>query len=254
VLNQRNSLLRTLRDQAVRPASESVETQLGFWDEKLVQHGSLVMARRHNFILQLQSFAHERHAALSDTSEQLALYYTPSFNPGHLSEVEFTQLRDSQLLNNLATAVRTPLTPAAVAEQYLAKVHSRRARELAAGNTLYGPHRDDLRLVANDRDLRTYGSRGQQRTAALALKLAELQVSTATTGTPPLLLLDDVMSELDVQRRSTLLSALTGVEQAIVTTTDWEDFTPEFRRQAQLFHVNRGKLFPVAGNSSTNLA
>lgn len=248
VLNQRNSLLRTLRDQPTRPPTESVEAQLGFWDEKLVQQGSLVMARRHNFVHQLQAVAYERHAALSDTREQLALYYTPSFNPGHLTELEFTQLRDSHLLNELSTTVNTLLTPAAVAEQYVAKLCSRRGRELTAGNTLYGPHRDDLRIVANDRDLRTYGSRGQQRTAALALKLAELQVSTAATGTAPLLLLDDVMSELDVQRRNTLLTALAGVEQAIVTTTDWEDFTPEFRRQAQLFHVHAGKVTSVASN------
>ena len=101
--------------------------------------------------------------------------------------------------------------------------------------------------MANARDLRTFGSRGQQRTAALALKLAELQVSTAATGMAPLLLLDDVMSELDLPRRNTLLHALTGVEQAIVTTTDWSDFAPDFRRQAQLFHVHGGAVSPVAG-------
>lgn len=252
VLNQRNSLLRTLRDQTARPPAENVEAQLGFWDEKVVQHGSLVMARRHNFVRQLQAVAHERHAALSDTREQLALYYTPSFNPGHLTELEFTQLRESQLLTQLSATVNTLLTPAAVAEHYAAKLRSRRGRELAAGNTLYGPHRDDLRIVANHRDLRTYGSRGQQRTAALALKLAELQVSTAATGTAPLLLLDDVMSELDIQRRNTLLTALAGVEQAIVTTTDWEDFSPEFRRQAQLFHVHAGKVTPVTSNNHAN--
>lgn len=245
VLTQRNSLLKNWRDQPTRPTTESVEAQLGFWDEKLVQHGSLVMARRHNFVLELEIIARERHAALSDTREQLALYYTPSFNPGHLTELEFTQVRDSQLLDNLSTTVRTPLTTAAVAEQYLAKLRSRRSRELTAGNTLYGPHRDDLRLIANGRDLRTYGSRGQQRTAALALKLAELQVNTTATGMAPLLLLDDVMSELDLQRRNTLLHALRGVEQAIVTTTDWTDFAPEFRRQAQLFHVHEGQVHCV---------
>ena len=83
------------------------------------------------------------------------------------------------------------------------------------------------------------------RTAALALKLAELQVSMAATGTAPLLLLDDVMSELDLQRRNTLLGALAGVEQAIITTTDWEDFAPEFRQQAQLFHVHTGQVHAV---------
>ena len=92
------------------------------------------------------------------------------------------------------------------------------------------------------RDLRTYGSRGQQRTAALSLKLAELQVSKTITGIAPLLLLDDVMSELDGQRRTTLLHALAGVEQAIITTTDWDDFTPAFRSQAQRLQVQAGTV------------
>lgn len=253
VLNQRNSLLKGLRDQPVRPSSDSIDAQLGFWDEKLVQYGSAVMARRHSFILQLEAIAQERHAALSDTREQLALYYIPSLNLGQMTELEFTQLRDSLALPDLGMAIRTPLTLAEVTQQYQAKLQSRRAREVAAGNTLYGPHRDDLRILANGRDLRTYGSRGQQRTAALALKLAELRVSTAATGTTPILLLDDVMSELDEQRRNTLLGALTGVDQAIVTTTDWEDFTPEFRQQAQLFHVHAGQIEFANGHTNSAL-
>ncbi len=122
---------------------------------------------------------------------------------------------------------------------------SGRRRELAAGMTLYGPHRDDLRFLANQRDLRVYGSRGQQRSAALSLKLAEVQVMTDNTGTAPLLLLDDVMSELDAQRRNMLLEVLAGVEQAVITTTDWEDFAPAFRQQAQCMHVCEGTLTPA---------
>ncbi|HMN27017.1 MAG TPA: hypothetical protein PKE45_02590, partial [Caldilineaceae bacterium] len=114
--------------------------------------------------------------------------------------------------------------------------------EIASATTLYGPHRDDLRLVANGRDLRIYGSRGQQRTAALALKLAEVAVSTVTTGVTPLLLLDDVMSELDAQRRHTLLTALGDTQQAIITTTDWEDFAPEFLSAAQRLTVAAGAV------------
>ncbi|MCB0074706.1 MAG: DNA replication/repair protein RecF, partial [Caldilineaceae bacterium] len=242
VVTQRNSLLKQLREQNARPQAESTEAQLRFWDEKMVAHGSAVMARRYNFICEIEKIATERHAALSDERETLALYYLPSFNPGYLHEVEFAQLKDSPLLTRPFALHAEPLAATGVAEAYLAKLQSRRAREIASGTTLYGPHRDDLRLMANGRDLRTYGSRGQQRTAALALKLAELQVSTASTGMAPLLLLDDVMSELDQHRRSTLLNALAGVEQAIVTTTDWADFTPEFREQAQRFAVHAGKI------------
>lgn len=126
----------------------------------------------------------------------------------------------------------------------MAKLCDRRSRELAAGNTLYGPHRDDLRFLDDGRDLRIYGSRGQQRSAALSLKLAEVEAMTETTGEAPLLLLDDVMSELDAVRRSTLLQALDGVEQALLTTTDWDDFTPKFRKRAQLFSVVGGEVSP----------
>jgi DNA replication and repair protein RecF len=100
-------------------------------------------------------------------------------------------------------------------------------------------------FVVNGRDLRTYGSRGQQRTAALSLKLAEMETMTVDTGETPLLLLDDVMSELDETRRSMLLDVLAGVEQAVVTTTDWSDFSPEFLEQAQRLHVEAGEIEEV---------
>lgn len=244
VVTQRNSLLKQLREQNARPQADSTEAQLRFWDEKLAAHGSVVSARRFNFIREIERIAAERHTALSDERELLALYYLPSFNLGNLSEPEFLMLKESPHIDQPPPALQKPISADIIAEQYHAKLRSRRARELAAGSTLYGPHRDDLRLMANGRDLRTYGSRGQQRTAALALKLAELQVSMVHTGTAPLLLLDDVMSELDQRRRTTLLGALEGVEQAIVTTTDWEDFTPEFRSLAQTYAVSAGEVKP----------
>lgn len=242
VLAQRNSLLKTLREQNARPNAESTEDQLSFWDEKLVHYGALVIVRRHHFLAQLEGAAHERHIELSSGREQLQLHYIPSFNPGCFSEIEYAQLAAEHFSANLLQISHVPLEASTVATLFQAKLRNRRSREVAAGNTLYGPHRDDLRFVANGRDLRAYGSRGQQRTAALALKLAELQVSTAVTGVAPLLLLDDVMSELDEQRRSTLLRALEGVKQALITTTDWNDFTPEFRARAQLLQVRSGMV------------
>src|SRR5690606_1665663 len=108
-----------------------------------------------------------------------------------------------------------------------------------------------MRFLGNGRDLRAYGSRGQQRSAALSLKLAEVHAMTASDGIAPLLLLDDVMSELDAQRRSTLLETLNGVQQAVITTTDWEDFTPDFRRQAQCLHVCAGTVGPAGDAAQT---
>ena len=246
VVTQRNILLKTLRDQGASPTAPATAAQLGFWDEQLVRHGSLVMARRGEFIRALEAVARIRHAELSDDRETLAIYYMPSFNAGLMSEANYQQLKNGRGLILEAVDASAPFPDAeTVAARYLAQLEARRARELAAGGTLYGPHRDDLRLLANGRDLRLYGSRGQQRTAALALKLAEVRVMTEDTGAAPVLLLDDVMSELDARRRSALLSALDHVRQAIITATDWDDFTPEFRRQAQQLTVRDGSVEAV---------
>ncbi len=241
VVTQRNSLLRRLSEQATPPTSAGVSAQLDFWDEKLVQHGSYVIARRAAFVSQLEAYASQRHAELSEGHETLALHYLPSFNPGHLSESDYTRLTDERT-THWAPLATDPLTAATVSEHYHAKLRARRARELAVGTTLYGPHRDDLRFVANGHNLRTFGSRGQQRTGALSLKLAEVEVSKLATGIAPLLLLDDVMSELDGRRRQMLLTALQGVDQAILTTTDWDDFAPAFRAEAQLLQIHQGRL------------
>jgi len=238
VLAQRNSLLKNLREQEVKPNTPAVDAQLAFWDERLIQHGAAVVTRRHNFVLELEQVARARHAELSGGQEELAFQYLPSFNPGLMAEHEYEQLREGLT----ADVPRAPLAVGGVSAAYQRKLLSRRAREVMAGSTLYGPHRDDLRFLANGRDLRLFGSRGQQRSAALSLKLAEVRVMTTATGAAPLLLLDDVMSELDAQRRAMLLSVLDGVEQAILTTTDWEDFTPAFRARAQKLQVATGAV------------
>lgn len=244
VLTQRNSLLKTLSEQPAQSNGNNIDAQLGFWDEKLVQHAAAVIVRRYEFITSLSEHAQRHHLELSGGRETLQLQYLPSFNPGFLNAADFALLQDERN-NNWADLMPGPLNAASVATHLHAHLQARRRRELAAGTTLYGPHRDDLRFVANRRSLRTYGSRGQQRSAALALKLAELAVSNETTGVAPLLLLDDVMSELDANRRQTLLAALEGVQQTIVTTTDWEDFAPNFRVQAQLLQVHSGSVRPI---------
>jgi DNA replication and repair protein RecF len=256
ILAQRNSLLKNLRDEGARAGNAPVDAQLSFWDEQLIETGSWVMARRHNFVAQLQPIAQMRHGELSDGRETLAVEFLPSFNYGPWPEAEFDLWQEGYLLEDhvwpwtsevLIAGAADEVSVQQIAVVFREKLMERRGRELAAGMTLYGPHRDDLRFLANQRDLRVYGSRGQQRSAALALKLAEVQVMTDSTGTAPLLLLDDVMSELDAQRRNMLLAALEGVEQAVITTTDWEDFAPEFRQQAQCIHVCDGTLTPADG-------
>lgn len=122
------------------------------------------------------------------------------------------------------------------------QLRATRTRDIGAGTSLTGPHRDDMSFLVEGHDLRAFGSRGQQRTGALALKLAEVEMMREITGENPLLLLDDVMSELDAVRRHALLDALAGVDQALVTTTDWDDFTPELLQGARRLHVEGGRV------------
>ncbi len=241
VIEQRNGLLKSLRERELAANAPGVDAQLSFWDEKLVEQGSIVIAKRHNFVLHLNRIAVGGHSALSGEREQLSIHYLPSFNPGHMSDFDFAQL-DNEKASEYDDPPQIEITVGQVVAAFRSKLSSRRGREIDAGNTLYGPQRDDLRFVANRRDLRLYGSRGQQRTAALALKLAEVRAMTDLTGASPILLLDDVMSELDARRRATLLRALDDVGQAILTTTDWEDFSEEFRASSQRVRVRNGEV------------
>ncbi len=233
-LEQRNALLRSLQSHGGHDAA----VQLRFWDEKLAETGGLVMARRQWLINELEREASLRHLDLSSGYERLRLRYLPSFDPGHPPSKGHTppSAPDEE-------GVRYDhLTPASVHGVFMAHLHHGRPRDLAAGMTLVGPHRDDLGFYLGDRNLRAFGSRGQQRTAALASKMAEIGIMTATAGAAPLLLLDDVMSELDASRRAMLRDALTTVSQALVTTTDWHHFTPDLLAGAQRLTVHAGQV------------
>ena len=210
------------------------------------QEGVGAVAFEHTQIIG-RPVAQTKQAELSGGREDLQIEYLPSFNYGPWPEAEFELWQAGHLLEERRWPWDGDVSVAQIADALTAELTAQRSRELAAGMTLVGPHRDDLRFLANGRDLRAYGSRGQQRSAALSLKLAEVQAMTDATGSAPLLLLDDVMSELDAQRRSALLAALDGVDQAVITTTDWEDFTPEFRAAAQCMHVCAGTVTDALG-------
>jgi DNA replication and repair protein RecF len=188
----------------------------------------------------LNGIASARYLELSG-SERLRLVYLPGFDPDRpLSESSRNGARQARLADSAASYAVLPVEEvrARMADQ-LRRLHR---REMAAGVSLIGPHRDDLAFIVDEHDLRLFGSRGQQRTAALALKLAELRLMREETGDSPLLLLDDVMSELDATRRSALLGALGEVTQAVVTTTDWADFDPALLRQSRPMRVEAGRL------------
>jgi DNA replication and repair protein RecF len=249
-LSQRNALLKRLRDYG------GDSGQLNFWDAHMTEHGSLLIHRRSRVVCDLDRIATERHANLTGGSEHLRLEYLPCVDPNAMPGSDQTPGRGTgNKLRPVRSITEAPpiyraVSPGELKNHYLAQLRQVHDREIAAGSSLLGPHRDDLNFIVNDHELRSFGSRGQQRTAALALKLAEVQMMQEATGESPFLLLDDVMSELDADRRRALLDALEGVAQAIVTTTDWGDFTPELLAQARLWQVEQGALFPAPRHSA----
>lgn len=228
VLTQRNALLKRLRDEGGDPG------QLTFWDSQLAEHGAMLLSRRGRAIHVLAGLAADRHRELTGGAERLRLVYQPSPDP--------VRLLAHRPVGEAVAPGYADLPSDRIAERLLAELRATHRRDVAVGVSLLGPHRDDLAFVVEERDLRAFGSRGQQRTAALALKLAEVQMMRDVTGGSPLLLLDDVMSELDALRRHTLLDALAGVGQALVTTTDWADFTPELLAHARRLRVEMGRV------------
>ena len=235
VLNQRNCLLRTLRERACDPA------QLEFWDDRLIEHGSYVTARRTDAMFALNRIALDLHQEMTEPREPLALFYKPSI-PRPDSEAADDRAVNAPLADEWhlgKTAV------SALAEAFRGALHSSRKEEIARGLTLVGPHRDDFRFLSSAVDLSIYGSRGQQRTAALTLKLAETEVVRRVKGHWPVLLLDDVMSELDGQRRHRLMELVNGATQTVITTTDVDAYSIQFLSKVARYRVKEGRLEPL---------
>jgi DNA replication and repair protein RecF len=241
VITQRNALLKRLRDEGgdVR--------QLNFWNGRTAEFGALLIHQRLHAVQGLDKLAADRHTSLTEGGEKLRLNYLPGVDLQDAKHGSGDAGRAGRARRRLeeVTEAYLALSHETIQERFLAQLHGLQRREIAAGTSLAGPHRDDMSFVLHGHDLRAFGSRGQQRTAALALRLAELELMRSSTGDSPLLLLDDVMSELDVVRRQALLVALSDVAQAIVTTTDWNDFGPEFLRHAATLHVEHGVLTPA---------
>ncbi|MGB9776234.1 MAG: DNA replication/repair protein RecF [Anaerolineae bacterium] len=233
-LRQRNALLRHLAEEGGDPA------QLDPLDERLARSGVAVAQGRRRLIADLSRHAGPLHGELTGGREWLRLEYQPNFDPA----------RPPALTYQMSLALEEPggPPPGISAEDleraFLQRLRQRRREEIERGMTLTGPHRDEMRFLVGDVDLGIFGSRGQQRTAVLALKMAQLAWMQEATGESPVLLLDEVLAELDGERRALLLSQVDRVEQAILTATDPEMFSPEFRRRAALFQVEGGILRP----------
>ena len=229
LLPQRNALLRRIQEQRAAPH------ELDFWDAQLVEAGAVIIAARQRFLRELEATAGLAHHDLSGGRETLTLRYQPSFAP--------TAAGDGQLSFNMqGLDLHRELDAAEVAPQYAARLEEERDESLLRGFTLSGPHRDELRIHINGHDAGLYGSRGQARTAVMALKLAELEWMGAHISEPPLLLLDEVVAELDAGRRNWLLERLDGQAQTLLTTTELDIFTSRFLQRSSILHIVAGQI------------
>lgn len=229
ILPQRNALLRRIAENHGSP------DELAYWDAQLINAGSIIVSGRQKFLRELEISAQRAHGDLTGNKETLTLQYQPSFTP---SAEEGGQMS----FGVLGLDLHRELTPEQIAPQFEEQLKLEQKESIQRGVTLSGPHRDELRLLINTRDAGLYGSRGQARTAVMALKLAELDWMKARTGKQPILLLDEVIAELDASRRAYLLSRIQGDTQTLLTTTEMEIFTPEFLSRAAVWEVEDGKI------------
>lgn len=235
VLEQRNALLRRMAEEG------RGGDVLPIFTGQLVQWGSHVLARRAAFIHDLAREAQRIHyEELTNGQETVRLAYLPRLQANGLSRANQPDAQPFLHLAEWLEQHQTQVGP--IAERFEKALAAARDAEIARATTLVGPHRDDWRFWVNGRELDHFGSRGQQRTAILALKLAEINWMTTTTQEAPVLLLDEVVAELDEQRRALLLQAVGRVSQAILTATDPAMIAADFRQQATMMQVVGGRI------------
>ncbi|MFC0015354.1 MULTISPECIES: DNA replication/repair protein RecF [Allobacillus] len=213
ILKQRNALLKDLQRRRTQDT-----TMLQIYTEQLAEHGAAILFRRFRFLKKLREWAVPIHLQISRDQENLKIDY--------VSKVDVSESMDMEKMK----------------DTYLTEYNRKEESEIERGTTLYGPHRDDLVFTVNDRNVQHFGSQGQQRTTALSLKLAEIELIYHEVGDYPVLLLDDVLSELDDYRQSHLLNAIQGKVQTFVTTTNIDGIAHDTIREAEIFTIHEGKL------------
>lgn len=216
VLNNRNKLLKQMK------FSPELSDTLNVWDRQLLMYGSKIIERRNLFIEELKEVVHEIHYKLSGGKEKLFIKYEPN-----------TRVEDFEQ-----------------------RLSSSREKDIAFATTNVGPHRDDLIFIIEESDIRKFGSQGQQRTCALSLKLAEIEIVKKLINDQPILLLDDVLSELDRNRQNYLLDSINGT-QTIITCTGLEEFINGRLTLDRVYkvvegtvHMETGKEVNLDGNRS----
>jgi DNA replication and repair protein RecF len=221
VVQQRNSLLRAWRERR-RPLRGAAD-ELAFWDRELTISGAYILRERLAAVEELNTLIGPLFCQMTAGDEPLVATYQSSV-------AGLGAQPDERLIE----------------QAFLAHLNRLRDDEIGRGQTLIGPHRDDLQLTMNQISIGTYGSRGQQRSATLALKLGEAELMRARAGDAPVLLLDDLLSELDHERRTHLL-ALIGRpdQQTLITATGMEDFDAAFLERTGKIRVEAGQIYPL---------
>ncbi|WP_419960493.1 DNA replication/repair protein RecF [Psychrobacillus sp. BM2] len=213
IMKQRNHILKQHQGKTMLN-----DVMFDVYTEQYIDAAIKVIQKRFHFMQLLQQWAEPIHFGISRGLEKLRISY------------------------NSSTGVQPEWTANEMKNHLERKIAGSQNRELYRGVSLIGPHRDDLQFFVNDYDVQTYGSQGQQRTTALSLKLAEIELIKQEVGESPVLLLDDVLSELDDYRQSHLLNTIQGDVQTFVTTTSVEGIAHETIQQAELFHVEQGAI------------
>ena len=200
---------------------EAQAEELGFWTNELSKDGALIVQRRAAALAEIGGLAADYHRALAE-AEDLGICYQPRID-SLLPDPAFASL------DEIAECLATNLTRGL-------------SRDIAAGMTLQGPHRDEILFSLNDFPAAGYASRAQQRSIALSLRLAEAELLRRRRGEAPVLLLDDVLSEMDASRRQAVLAAIRDVDQLLITGADWDRFPPEFTSSASCLNVVEGAV------------
>lgn len=213
IKTQKNNYLKNLKGNI-----NSDTSLLDVWNEQLAITGSNIIFIRLNFLYELQKIAKEKHSKISN-KENLSTFYN-SCIIGDISNCEKIEFNNEYILEN-----------------FKRKLEEKKLEEIIRGQSVLGPHRDDISFFINDNDSKKYASQGQQRTIVLALKLAELQLIKEKINTNAILLLDDVLAELDDLRQNFLLNTIGNETQTIITSVDTLHFKEEYLKDVEIFEI-----------------
>jgi DNA replication and repair protein RecF len=227
-ITRRNALLKLLSEKG------GDVNQLTYWDKLISENGAILIQARSQAVLELSRIAEIKHGSLTKGTENLKIAYRPAFNPWECGHLKLPFLMDESDRSNLSIDE--------ICMKFQEKLTEVRHEEMRRGITTIGPHRDDLQFSANGIDLGIFGSRGQIRTAIMSLKFAEMDWLQEKSGDRPVLLLDETLAELDLNRRSDLLHMLQNGKQAIITTADLELFDPGFIDGCMSLKIEDGRI------------